>query len=155
MSRRILIPLCPLLFVATIAVPAQRSGGEQAMRNSEFAWQDGIAPSYRPEPPWVAAKNITPRYPITVRLEIDYSHYNGYSYTGGGEAHAFNPHGEDFQFKYRCGITFRSHQPVEFYGRWINPHKLEILLRRPYSNSTRTCRVSTTTPVSSLRASMP
>jgi hypothetical protein len=149
MSRRILFLLCPLLFAAATSLHAQR------FPNDSFAWQDMSPPNYRPEPPWLAAKDATPRYPITVRLELDYNRYNGDGFSGGGEAHIFNPHGEDLQFKYRCGLTFPSHQPVEFYGRWVVPgRKLEILLQKPYTNRVRPCRISVSPPPSAVASAV-
>jgi hypothetical protein len=136
MSRRILLLLFPLLFAAAIPVHAQS-------QYDEFVWQDSHTIPQTPEPPWVADMRPNPRYPITVRLAIDYNGYNGANYSGGGDGHIFNPQGQNLNFTYRCGLTFPRSHPSEFYARWIKPgRKLEIRLRDPHSTHTSTCRIS-------------
>ena len=138
MSRRIVILICALPFAVTLSVCAQH------FPNDSFAWQDRNLPSYSPPAPWTATRNPNPRFPITVLLSLAYNRYDGDSFVGAGKGHVFNPRGEDLAFKYRCGITFTRKKPVEFYGRWITPdRKLEILLGKPGTNHTRTCRIST------------
>jgi hypothetical protein len=137
MSRRILILLCPLLFVLTLSLHAQS-------QIDEFASQDQFPIDYLSPRPWISDMTPNPRFPITVRLSLDYGHYTGISWIGRGSGHVFNPRGEDIDFHYRCGATFPSGVPIEFYGRWVQPYrKLDILLRNPVTGRTRTCRIST------------
>jgi hypothetical protein len=137
MSRRTLLLLCPLLFIATLSAHAQIGG------RSEFAWQDQNAPDYLDPRPWVSAMQPNPRFPITVQLSQESRRYTGISWIGYGEGHIFNPRGENIEFHYRCGVTIPSGVPIEFYGRWVQPYrKLDILLRNPVSGRTRTCRIS-------------
>ena len=141
MSRRILLLLFPLLFAAAIPLHAQIGGAD------EFASQDMQPIQYRPEPPWIADMRPNPRFPITVRLAIEHGRFDGQKFVAGGEGHIFNPTAENVDFKLRCGVIFRAYYPVEFYGRWITPgRKLEIRLRDPRGNHTRSCRVSTSLP---------
>ena len=86
---------------------------------------------------------MNPRFPITVRLDLQDNRYDGFDYAGSGTGHVFNPQGENIEFRYRCDLTF-SVGPTEFYARWVKPgRKLEILLEKPGTTRTRTCRVST------------
>ena len=139
MSRRILLLLFPLLLAAAIPAHAQS-------QYDEFVSQDSHVQYQPPQPAWVADMRPNPRYPITVRLAIDYNGYNGYNganYSGGGDGHVFNPQGENLNFTYRCGITFPRSHPSEFYARWIKPgRKVEIRLRDPHSTRTSSCRIS-------------
>lgn len=138
MSRRIVLLLCPLFFAASLSLHAQS-------QRDEFAYQDQYPINYLTPQPWVSYLAPNPRFPITVRLSQHYGRYTGISWVGLGDGHVFNPTGEDVTFHYRCGVSFPTGVPIEFYGRWITPgRKLEIVLRKPGSDlKTRTCRIST------------
>jgi len=143
MSRRILLLLFPLLFVAATVSARAQIGGDA----NEFVWQDNYAIPQTPQPPWVADLRPNPRYPVTVRLAIEHGHFDGQKFVAGGAGHIFNPTAENVEFEFRCGVTFPAYRPVEFYGRWITPgRKLEIRLRDPHSNHTHACRISTSLP---------
>ncbi|HEY5330331.1 MAG TPA: hypothetical protein VIJ79_10635 [Acidobacteriaceae bacterium] len=143
MSRRILLLLFPLFFVAaTVSAHAQIGGDAE-----EFVWQDSQTIHQTPPPSWAADMRPNPRYPITIRLAIEHRQFDGQKFVGGGTGHIFNPTSENIDFKFRCGVTFPPYRSVEFYGRWITPgRKLEIRLRDPHSKRTQSCRIRTSLP---------
>jgi hypothetical protein len=139
MRRLPLLPLTLFLLLPSLHLAAQR------FPNREFDWVDQRPLSYPAERPWVAAMRPNPRFPITVLLTLNSNSYNGVQYSGQGNAHVFNPHGENLFFHYRCELTFEPYRPAEFQARWITPQrKLEILLLKPGTSHTRRCRITTT-----------
>ena len=139
MSRRVLLLLLPLLFAAAVPLHAQIDGAD------EFTWQD-IHAGRPPEPPplYMAYMQPSSRFPITVQLRADEAGVRHGDFVGHGTVHVFNPRSENLTFQYRCSIAFPAYRPTEFYARWVTPgRKLEIVLRRPGTNHTGTCRIST------------
>jgi hypothetical protein len=98
-------------------------------------WKTGV---------WVATWQRNPMYLLTVRLHVEQFRYGLTAAVGQGEAHLFNPHGEDLRFRYRCDRVFPTGSPAEFEARWVKPgRQLEILLRQVGTDHTGTCRLTT------------
>jgi len=141
-----------VLAVAAAAIPASA----QTFPTNVFSYlfDNGGRPMGQPEFPvqapdwktgvWVATWQRNPMYLLTVRLHVEQFRYGLTAAVGQGEAHLFNPHGEDLRFRYRCDRVFPTGSPAEFEARWVKPgRQLEILLRQVGTDHTGTCRLTT------------
>ena len=137
MSRPIVLAAV-LLTAGTRLLAQSDSGGSDRMFH--------VGESYRATaiPNWKVASEPNSRFPVIVRLVLQEKRYDGFNYVGSGTGYVFNPQEENISFRYVCDLTFAQRLPTEFQARWVRPgRKLEILLQKPGSTRTGTCRIST------------
>ena len=126
------------LAAAALLAPALTA---QSFPNNSFEYWG--APN-RPDPPmrWHAADTPNQRFPLRVHLDFSDHRYDGFNYRGKGAAILATSPSQVHEISYRCDLTLDLSEP-EFEARWIIPgRKLEVLLQKPHSTHTRTCRVT-------------
>jgi hypothetical protein len=138
MTRLTLTLLCCLLFATTLTAQGSQPAGSGFM-----SIETSRAPYNSPASPWLPDWQPNPRFPLTVSLRLETRLYDGSNFIGAGSGHLFDQ-GANLDFRYRCDLTFPVGPAIEFQARWVTPNrKLEIRLRDPHSDRTRTCRLTT------------
>jgi hypothetical protein len=142
---RIHLLLALTLALTLAAIPAALHAQGHGMHS--FSETSYPPPNTTPNPPLLPDFTPSPRFPITVRLQqesLSY-HWTTGSFIAHGQAHIFNPTGEDAAYSYNCGVTFDTAGPNEFYARFRDHNrKLQIVLRDPDTDRTHTCTLRLT-----------
>jgi hypothetical protein len=89
------------------------------------------------------------KFPILVRLQKISNSWPGpdASYSGKGLVHFYAPVGQTMNFSYDCHVVLALYGPTEFHARWVkNGARLQILLSKPGTDSTKTCDIKISQP---------
>jgi hypothetical protein len=135
---RFLLALALLTIASPLLAQNESVRAEYGTGNHDYINYPEHGPA---SPAWTAAPNPGPHFPVLVRLNPESLGYDGVSYFGTANVHIFDSAhaGEDLDFHYNCGIGF---QPGEYFARWDKTaHKLEIRIRKPGTNETRSCHM--------------
>jgi hypothetical protein len=147
MSRIKLLLTIP--FLAAV-VPSLHAQGY--VQRNEFVSQDAFISTYTdPSHPsvWIADRMPSPKFPVLVLLQKNNTSSAPYaSYSGKGLAHFYAPVGQNVSFSYDCHVVLFMYGPTEFHARWVRDGtRLQILLAKPGTDSTKTCDIRTSQPV--------
>jgi hypothetical protein len=155
MSRIKLLLAIP--FLAAV-VPSLHAQGY--VQRNEFVSQDAFISTYTdPSHPsvWIADRTPSPKFPVLVLLQKNNTSSAPYaSYSGKGLAHFYAPVGQTISFSYDCHVVLFLYGPTEFHARWVKDGtRLQILLAKPGTDSTKTCTIKTSQPVLQASAKPP
>lgn len=105
---------------------------------------DGPPIPDRPQAPLVPATIADPRFPLQAQILNGRWKYNGnHEYKGAGNLQLTGQTDQDLSYHYRCVNSFKVKGDT-YQARWVKPgQKLEILMSKPGSHRTETCRLDT------------
>ena len=132
-----------LLLLAVLFQASTTMGNAQAPPDGFPVWS-GYIPD-RPQRPLAPATIANPRYPLQAKILNGHWIYNGnHEYKGYGTVMLLGQTKQSLSYKYRCVYSFRV-SGMTYEARWVKPgQKLEILMGKPNSHRTESCKLSTT-----------